>query len=101
MLGVGKSTRSIGRGLARLEPQPGVLVAFAARDGQLALDGGDGPNSPYAAAIVAHIDEPDLEIGKFFRKVRDTVFASTGGAQQPFEYGSLPAKDFYFKIGAR
>jgi uncharacterized caspase-like protein len=33
------ATRSIGRGLAAVEPQRSTLVAFAARDGQVALDG--------------------------------------------------------------
>lgn len=93
--------RSIGRGLARIEPQAGVLVAFAARDGQIALDGTGSIHSPYASAFIRHLEEPCLEVGKFFRKVRDAVLADTGGAQQPFEYGSLPGDDFYFKVCAR
>src|SRR5947209_5218073 len=44
------TTRSIGRGLASIEPAAGVYVAFAARHGQLALDG-DGRNSPFVAAV--------------------------------------------------
>jgi tetratricopeptide (TPR) repeat protein len=99
MLAMGKTTRAIGRGLAGVEPQAGVLVAYAARDGQLAIDGTGGANSPYAGAFIKHLEEPGLEIGKFFRKVRDSVLAATGGAQQPFEYGSLPGEDFYFKTG--
>ena len=38
-------TRSVGRGLARVEPRGGVLVAYSARDGHLAQDG-DEANSP-------------------------------------------------------
>ena len=33
------TTRSIGRGLARIEPEAGVLVAYSAKDGQVAQDG--------------------------------------------------------------
>ena len=35
----GKQARAIGRGLASIEPESGVLVAYAARDGTMALDG--------------------------------------------------------------
>jgi hypothetical protein len=39
--------RSVGRGLARIEPEGGTLVAYAAKDGQIAQDGADGTNSPF------------------------------------------------------
>ncbi|MEM1351956.1 MAG: caspase family protein [Pseudomonadota bacterium] len=87
------STRSIGRGLGRIDPG-GVLVGYAARGGTLALDG-EGRNSPYAQAILRHIEEPGLELGKLFRKVRDTVFSLTDGYQEPFTYGSLPGEDIF------
>lgn len=90
---VSSATRSIGRGLGRIDPS-GVVVGYAARGGTLALDG-DGRNSPYAAALLKHIEEPGLELGKLFRKVRDTVFQSTGGYQEPFIYGSLPGDDIF------
>src|SRR5262249_62221842 len=44
-------SRSIGRGLARYEPAPGSIVVFAAKEGQIALDG-DAPNSPFATAFL-------------------------------------------------
>ncbi|WP_299985730.1 caspase family protein [uncultured Ruegeria sp.] len=87
------ATRSIGRGLARIDPS-GVLVGYAARSGTLALDG-SGRNSPYAQALLRHIEEPGLELGKMFRKVRDTVFDLTDGYQEPFTYGSLPGHDIF------
>jgi uncharacterized caspase-like protein len=86
--------RSIGRGLAKVEPS-GILVAYAARAGQEAEDGITG-NSPFAAAFAATLQEPGLEVGKLFRKVRDRVLLATNGRQEPFTYGSLPADDFYF-----
>jgi hypothetical protein len=93
--------RAVGeRGLARIEPaHPNVIVAYAARDGEAALDGKPGENSPYARALLKHLAEPGLELGKFFRKVRDDVLAETGGRQRPFEYGSLTGQDLFFKPG--
>ncbi len=88
------ATRSIGRGLSRIDPG-GVLVGYAARGGTIALDG-DGRNSPYAQAILANIEEPGLEIGKLFRRVRDMVLEKTDGFQEPFTYGSLPGDDIFF-----
>jgi len=93
------STRSLGRGLGRIDPG-GVLVGYAARGGTLALDG-DGRNSPYAQALLRHIEEPGLELGKLFRKVRDTVYMLTDGFQEPFTYGSLPGEDIFLVPAAQ
>ena len=60
----------------------------------MALDG-DGRNSPYAEAFLEHIEVPGLELGKLFRKVRDTVYELTDGYQEPFTYGSLPGRDIF------
>lgn len=92
----GRATRSMGRGLASMEPEGGVLVAYAARHGTTAMDG-ESANSPYAEALVKHLGEPGLEINLLFRKVRDEVFGKTGRQQEPYTYGSLPAQPFYFK----
>ena len=88
------ATRSIGRGLARVEPRGDTLVAYAAKEGTVAADG-DGRNSPYSEALLAHLEEPGLEIGLMFRKVRDSVVAFTGGRQHPFVYGSLSSRGVY------
>lgn len=93
-------TRSLGRGLALIEHTGGVLVAYAARDGQLAQDG-TGENSPYTAALLEHLEQPGLEIGLLFRKVRDSVLKRTGGVQEPWTYGSIPSEELYFKAAAR
>lgn len=90
------ATRSVGRGLGRIEPPPGVLVAYAARDGFTAMDGETG-NSPFASALVEHLEEPGVEINLLFRKVRDRVFTNTRGRQEPYTYGSLPAQQFFFR----
>jgi tetratricopeptide (TPR) repeat protein len=88
--------RAIGRGLGRIEPGGGVLVAYAARDGRVAEDGADG-HSPFTAALLKHLEEPGVDIGLLFRRVRDTVMADTRSQQEPFTYGSLPGEALYFR----
>jgi len=88
------STRSIGRGLARAEPAGGnTLVAYAAKEGTVALDG-TGRNSPFAIALLHHLEQPGLEVMQMFREVHDDVHEATGG-QKPVVYGSLSAKAVY------
>ena len=89
-------TRStvVGRGLTRVDAPADTLVAFATRDGAVAEDG-FGFNSPFTTALVSHLDEPGVEIGHYFRKVRDSVVQSTNGRQEPYVYGSLSAEQFY------
>lgn len=93
-------TRSIGRGLSRVEPGAGVLVAYAARDGSVAEDGAD-THSPFTAGLLAHLETPGLEINLLFRKVRSAVLSATGNKQEPFVYGSLPDEGLYFKGSPR
>ena len=90
------STRSIGRGLANIEPEGATLVAYAAKHGQTALDG-TSANSPFVTALIKNLDTSGLEINLLFRKVRDDVLAATGNRQEPFTYGSLPSEPFYFR----
>ena len=90
------STRSIGRGLAAVEPEGNVLVAYSAKHGTTALDG-LGQNSPFTEALLAYIEEPGLEINFLFRKVRDEVRKKTLRRQEPFLYGSLSSELLYFK----
>ena len=91
------TTRSTdGRGLAEVKVAGATLVVYAAKDGQVALDG-EGGNSPFAVAVVQRLVMPGVEINKMFRLVRDDVMEATAGRQEPFTYGSLPGKeDFYF-----
>jgi uncharacterized caspase-like protein len=90
------ASRSLGRGLARVEPEGGMLVAYAAKAGQIAFDG-EGQNSPFVRALAKRITEPGLEINMVFRAVRDDVLAATNKKQEPFVYGSLPNEAFYFR----
>jgi tetratricopeptide (TPR) repeat protein len=91
------ASRSVSRGLAAVEPEAGTLVVYAAKDGETALDGDDGKNSPFAAAFVKNVQTPGLEIRRLFDFVRDDVMEITNRKQKPFSYGSISGRqDFYF-----
>ena len=90
------ATRGVSRGLSRVEPMNNVLVAYAAKDGTTASDG-SGDHSPFATALLKHLETPGLEVTFLFRNVRDDVIAATGNEQQPFVYGSLSKEAIYFK----
>jgi hypothetical protein len=91
-----RQTRSINRGLARVEPAQNVLVAYASKVGTTAEDG-IGRNSPYTAALLKYLGAPGVDINLMLRKVRDDVRLHTSQKQQPFVYGSLPKKPIYLK----
>jgi uncharacterized caspase-like protein len=89
------ATRDLTRGLRAVEPGRNILVAYAAKHGTVALDG-DGSNSPYAKALMQHLEQPGLEIMDLFREVKDTVLETTGHRQEPYLYGSLGRRREYF-----
>ena len=64
-----------------------TLVDYAAAAGTTAADG-RGRNSPYTAALLAHLEQP-LELSAVFRRVRAQVLEATDGEQRPHEYASL------------
>ena len=87
------AARSIGRGLAKVEPtSPSTMIAFAAKAGSTASDG-DSRNSPFATALVDRLLTPGLDLRKAFGFVRDDVLKSTGYKQEPYVYGSLGGDD--------
>ncbi len=89
-------SRSIGRGLGEVKVIGATLVVYAAKHGEVALDG-EGANSPFAIAVVQRLPTPGVEINKLFRLVRDDVMEATAGRQEPYTYGSLPGReDFFF-----
>lgn len=89
-------TRSLRRGLApiSLAGESGLVVSFAAEAGSTA-DDGEGRHSPYTEALLEVLDEPGLEVGRMFRKVRGRVRETTGGRQVPIERMQLPDEEIY------
>ena len=78
----------------------GTTSAFwdeGAESGEFAEDG-NGDNSPYAAALIDLLDEPNLEVGKLFRKLGDSVDSMTKGKQIPVTRNRLSGEDINFIV---
>jgi len=84
------TTRSIGRGLARIDLGAtfNTLVAYAAQAGATAADG-DGENSPFTAALLKHLTVPGVDLRMAFGDVTADVLNATKHQQVPSLYGSL------------
>ncbi len=90
---LGRSTGAT-RGLAPIQSTAGTLYAYATAPGEIALDG-DGPHSPFTAALLEWLPTPGLEVGLVFRRVRASVMAATDGAQVPWVEEAIVG-EFYF-----
>jgi hypothetical protein len=90
----GEVTKLRAGGLATPSVDRGMLVVYAAKEGEVALDG-EGGHSPFARALLTELPERNIEIGMMFRKVRDEVMTETKNQQEPHFYGSLSGVPFF------
>jgi formylglycine-generating enzyme required for sulfatase activity len=82
-------TRSVARGLGRIEAGgANTLIAFATEPNAVAEDGA-GRNSPFTAALLKHLATPGLDLRLALGHVRDEVMAATGRKQRPYVTSSL------------
>ena len=86
------------RGLGRVDAAAGTFVAFATAPGTVAQDGA-GPNSPFTAALLRHIETPGLEVRRVLSEVRREVRDATQGKQLPWDSSALEG-DFFFRAAA-
>ena len=70
-------------------------MALATRANAVAEDDAGSDHSPYTEAILEELKVPGLELGLFFRRVRDRVIQATNGRQEPFNFGSYGATPVY------
>jgi hypothetical protein len=91
---MGTRSAEIGRGLAPVEAGVGTLVSFSTQPGNVALDG-TGRNSPFAAALVKHIQQTRDDLSNILIAVRNDVLKETKGQQVPWEHSALTGR-FYF-----
>lgn len=70
------------RGLAKIEPSRGMVIAYSTQINQVAVDGTER-NSPFTSSLVKEIEEPGVEIGTLFRRVAAEVNRKTEGRQLP------------------
>ncbi len=89
-------TRSAkGKGLAFMNAPSGSLIAYATSPGNVAFDMSESSNSPYTAALLQHIETPNITISEMFQRVRSVVMKETNNEQTPWEATSLTG-NFYF-----
>lgn len=77
----------------------GTFIAFATSPEETASDGGRRNHSPYTAALLQHINTPDIEIEEVFKRVREDVVEHTNYAQHPWDRSNLLG-DFVFNNSA-
>ena len=83
------ASRSVGRGLGKVEPpNSDTLIAYAAKAGSTSADG-DGVNSPFTSALLGSLTIPGLDIRLALGRVHDEVMRKTNRRQEPFVYGAL------------
>lgn len=85
------------RGFANVFAPKGTIISFSTSPGQYASDGLTN-NSPFAYALLTHIQTPFIAIEELFKRVRETVMASTKNAQISWEHTSLVG-NFQFNSG--
>ncbi len=81
-------SRSVSKGLARIDSPSGSFIAYSTAPGAIALDG-KGRHSPYSQALAEFITDPDLTLEAVFKKVRRKVYYQTDKAQTTWESTSL------------
>jgi hypothetical protein len=81
-------TRDTSKGLVPVAEQQGFFVAYASAPGRTATDRGE-KSGPYAAALAKEFGRQGLDHLNLFQNVKETVIASTGGSQHPWESNGL------------
>lgn len=84
-------------GLAPVYAPKGTLIAYATSPGQTASDG-LGRNGLYTSVMLKNLEDVNLNIEEFFKRVRNSVFAFSNGKQTTWGHTSLTGT-FYFNNG--
>jgi hypothetical protein len=93
---MGTRSSQVSQGLAEVRTGVGTLIGFSTQPGNVAVDGG-GRNSPYAGALLRHIEVPGTDVSGVLIAVRNDVLKATDGRQVPWEHTSLTGQ-VYLKI---
>jgi hypothetical protein len=88
-----------GKGLAIVDAPAGTIVAYSTAPGSEAQDGA-GRNSPYTAAFLKAVKQPEMQIEQLFKRVRVLVNDVTDGKQIPWETSSLTSDFWFFPVSA-
>ena len=90
----------IGQGLAEVKTGVGTLIGFSTQPGNVATDG-TARNSPYAEALLRHMEQTGRDISGVLISVRNDVLRATDGKQVPWEHTSLTGQVFLKLDGAQ
>ena len=91
-----KSGPPLAGGLAMVEPEPGLLIAFNAAPGTVAPEG-QGPYGPYAQALAEMMREGGLPLAEVFDRARLRVNDVTKGAEVPWHASKIEASLVFFE----
>src|SRR5262247_3173767 len=91
-----KSGPPLAGGLALVDPEPGVLIAFNAAPGTVAPEG-QGPYGAYAPALAEMIREGGLPLASVFDRARLRVNDATKGAQVPWHASKVETSLVFFE----
>ena len=94
-----RSGQPIAGGLALVEPEQGMLIAFNAAPGTIAPEG-QGPYGPYAQALAEMMRDGGLRLAEVFDRVRLRVNESTRGAEVPWHAARGEASFAFFERAA-
>ena len=101
LAGISRSGRSVGFGLAPVEPaRRQSLIAFAAASGALAYDG-KGRNSPFATALIEALEAGPRDVRLMFGRVRERTMELTGDKQAPLIIAALGGAEVFLHAAAR
>jgi uncharacterized caspase-like protein len=76
-------------GTAPADPPGSMMIAFSTGPGAVVQES-QGPNGPYATALIRHIGTQGAPIESVMRRVREDVVAATRGRQIPWVMSNLP-----------
>jgi Caspase domain len=91
---MGTRAITIGTGLAEVKTGIGTLIGFSTQPGNVAADG-VGRNSPYAGALLKHIENSGKDVSGILVDVRNEVLKVTNGTQVPWEHTSLTGQVYF------
>jgi hypothetical protein len=92
-LGGDSRAGDVGGGLAPQRATTGTLIVYSTALGEVAADG-NGPHSPFTAALLRHIETPGIEVRQLIAEVRRDVRQATSGQQIPWESSALEGEFF-------
>ena len=93
---MGTRSSQVSQGLAEVRTGVGTLIGFSTQPGNVATDG-TGRNSPYAEALLRHIEVSGTDVSGVLIAVRNDVLKATDGRQVPWEHTSLTGQ-VYLKV---